>query len=107
MVSHAHAVCKDGLFIAIVSATVETDKPEEEIQPALDLIGPVLEMFIQVSDIHEPTNDPLEEALFITKSYDATSHFETSSKDVLAIYEKITGEQLDLNIQPEEDDDDY
>ena len=52
----------------------------------------VLEMFVSVSDIHEPTNDAGAESLFITKSYDATSHFESSSKDVLAIYEAITGE---------------
>jgi len=64
-------------------------------------------MFVSISDIHEPTNDAAAEALFITTSYDATSHFESSSKDVLRIYEQITGEQLDLNIQPSEDEDDY
>ena len=51
-----------------------------------------MEMFVSISDIHEPTNDAAAEALFITKSYDATSHFESSSKDVLRIYEQITGE---------------
>ena len=64
-------------------------------------------MFVSISDIHEPTNNPGAESLYITKSYDATSHFESSSKDVLAIYEQITGEKLDLNIQPSEDEDDY
>ena len=107
MVSAAHAVCANGLRIAIISTTVETADPEKEIQPAIDLLGGVLEMFISVNDIHEPTNDPTAEQLFITKSYDATSHFETSSKDVLAIYETITGEKLDLNIQPPEDDEEY
>jgi len=64
-------------------------------------------MFVSISDIHEPTNDDAAESLYITKSYDATSHFESSSKDVLRIYEQITGEKLDLNIQPSEDDEDY
>jgi Rab GDP dissociation inhibitor len=105
MVSHSHAVCADGLRIAIVSATAETNNPEAEIQPAMAFLGNVLEVFIQISDVHEPTNDAKAENLFVTKSYDATSHFETSSKDVLAIYEKITGETLDLNIQPDDDDD--
>ena len=105
MVSHAHAVCAEGLYIAIISTTVETNNPEAEIQPALDLLGPVLEKFVNVSDIHEPINDPVGENLYITKSYDATSHFQTSSLDVLAIYERITGEKLDLNIQPDPDDD--
>ena len=31
LVSYAHAVCFKGLYIAIVSTTVETDKPEDEI----------------------------------------------------------------------------
>lgn len=107
MVSHAHAVCAEGLYIVIISTDVETDDPVNEIQPALDLIGEKKEMFVQVSDIHEPINDPIAENLYITKSYDATSHFETSSKDVLAIYEKITGTKLDLNIQPDPNDDEY
>ena len=108
MVSSAHAVCAQGLRIVIVSTTVETENPEAEIQPALALLGGnIMEMFVSVSDLHEPTNNAGAESLFITKSYDATSHFESSSKDVLAIYEAITGEKLDLNIQPSEDDEDY
>jgi len=46
MVSSAHAVCAKGLYIAMVSTTVETANPEQEIVPALDLLGPVIEMFI-------------------------------------------------------------
>jgi len=64
-------------------------------------------MFVSVSDLKEPIHDAKAEQLFVTKSYDPTSHFETSSKDVLALYEQITGEVLDLNIQPSEDDEDY
>ena len=100
MVSSTHAVCAQGLKIAIISATVETNDPEAEIQPAVALLGGMLEMFVSVSDIQEPIHDAKGESLFITKSYDATSHFESSSKDVLALYEQITGEALDLNIQP-------
>lgn len=105
MVSSAHAVCSKNLYIAIVSTTVETKDPEKEIQPAIDLLGGCLEVFIQISDEEVPVNDPQAEGLWITSSYDATSHFETASEDVLALYEKMTGEKLDLNIQPSEDDD--
>ena len=107
MVSSAHAVCAQGLRIVIISTTVETENPEAELAPALALLGPVLEQFVKISDIHEPINNAAEESLYITKSYDATSHFQSSSIDVLAIYEAITGEVLDLNIQPSEDDEDY
>jgi len=78
MVSNAHAVCAKNLYIAIVSATVETASPQDEIKPALDLLGGFKEMFVQVSDLHEPTNDFAAENLHVTSSYDATSHFETS-----------------------------
>ena len=105
MVSHAHAVCAKDLYIAIVSATVETANPEQEIQPALALLGGVREMFVSVSELHEPTNNWEAENLHITKSYDATSHFETSDQEVLAIYERIVGEKLDLNIQPTDEED--
>lgn len=57
MVSSAHAVCAKGLFIAMISTTVETTNPELEIKPALELLGDVLEMFVQVSPLFEPTDD--------------------------------------------------
>jgi Rab GDP dissociation inhibitor len=104
MVSHAHAVCAKDLYIVIISATVETSEPENEIKPAIDLLGGVREMFVKVSTLEEPINDCQAERLFITKSYDATSHFETSDIDVLEIYEKIVNEKLDLNIQPTDDE---
>ena len=105
MVSHAHAVCAKDLYIAIVSATVETANPQAEIEPALALLGGVREMFVSVSELHEPTNNSTKENLHITRSYDATSHFETSDQEVLAIYERIVGEKLDLNIQPTDEED--
>ena len=45
MVSSAHAVCAKGLYIAMISTTVETENPKSEIKPALDVLGNVLEMF--------------------------------------------------------------
>jgi len=105
MVSNAHAVCAKDLYIAIVSCTVETANPLEEIKPALELLGPIREMFTSEKFIYEPVNDWAKENLHITRSYDATSHFETSDEEVLAIYERIVGEKFDLNVQP--DDEEY
>ena len=48
MVSDVHSVSKKGTYIAIISTTVETQNPEEEIKLAFDLIGPVKEKFIKV-----------------------------------------------------------
>ena len=46
----------------------------------------------------EPLTNGLEDGCFISKSYDATSHFETAANDVLSLYERLTGTQLDMNI---------
>lgn len=54
MVSSIQSVCVEGYYIATVSTSVETDSPEEEIQPALKLLGEILEMFISVTDTYEP-----------------------------------------------------
>jgi len=56
-VSSSHAVCAKGLYIAMISTTVETDKPELEIRPALDLLGNIQEMFVKIHTLYEPTDD--------------------------------------------------
>ena len=48
--------------------------------------------FDSVSDLLEPVSDGLKNHCFISKSYDATSHFETAANDVLSIYVRITGD---------------
>lgn len=35
--------------------------------------------------------------VFISRSYDATSHFETTCDDVLDLYEKVLGEKFDFS----------
>lgn len=48
MVSSTHNVCPKNIYIAIVSTIVETDKPELEIKPGLDLLGPIHDKYVQV-----------------------------------------------------------
>lgn len=76
MVSSAHAVCAKGLFIAMISTTVETENAENEIKPALELLGDILEMFVDVKPLYEPIDNSCSDNVFVTKSYDASSHFE-------------------------------
>lgn len=56
MISFAHNVAAQGKYIAIVSTTVETDDPEKEIKPALDLLEPIEQKFISISDQYAPTD---------------------------------------------------
>uniref|UniRef100_A0A0E0KBZ7 Guanosine nucleotide diphosphate dissociation inhibitor n=1 Tax=Oryza punctata TaxID=4537 RepID=A0A0E0KBZ7_ORYPU len=96
--SYAHNVAPKGKFIAFVSTEAETDKPEIELKPGIDLLGPVEETFFDIYDRYEPANTADEDNCFVTNSYDATTHFETTVKDVLALYSKITGKELDLSV---------
>jgi len=96
-VSYTHMVASKNFYLAIVSTTVETDKPEFELRPGLDLLGPIREQFFSVSDIYEPTDDGTGNQVFISKSYDATTHFETTCTDVLDIFRRATGEDFDFS----------
>lgn len=86
-----------GWFIGMVSTTVETDNPEAEIKVGLDLLGPVAQKFVCISDYFEPTDNGLESQVFISQSYDATTHFETTCLDVLDIFKRGTGEDFDFS----------
>jgi len=93
-VSTAHCVTSKGFYLAIVSTTVETSNPEEELLPGLKLLGPIEEKFIGVSDIMEPLENG-KGHVFISTSYDATTHFETTCKDVTNIFKSATGDDFD------------
>ena len=44
--------------------------------------------------------------VFISKSFDPTSHFENETEDVLRLYKLITGKDIDLTNLPEDNDND-
>jgi Rab GDP dissociation inhibitor len=98
-------VVPKGKFLAIVSTTVETSTPELELRPALDLLGNVETKFTSISDLYFPT-DAGQDGLFVSRSFDATSHFESVADDVLDMYKRITGTELDMSIPADLGDDD-
>lgn len=104
MVSYVHNIASKGKYIAVISTNVEGKDPEAEIAPALATLGAIDEKFFWVSDVYEPCNDPKKDGCFITSSYDATTHFQTMTREVLQYYEMLTGNKLDLNISAEPDD---
>ena len=68
--SYSHNVASKGKFIAFVWAQAESDNPEAELKPGIDLLGPVDELFFDTYDRYEPTNDPSSDNCFIsTVSY--------------------------------------
>jgi len=102
MSSYKHNIAAEGYYVAVCSARSETDDIKTELEPALKLLGKVEKQFMWSSDYYEPKNDPTKDGCYITTSYDATTHFETCTAEVLDIFQKITGEALDLDT-PESD----
>ncbi|GFY82824.1 RAB GDP dissociation inhibitor 2 [Actinidia rufa] len=96
--SYTHNVAPKGKFIAFVSTEAETDHPEIELKPGIDLLGPVEELFFDIYDRYEPVNEPSLDNCFISASYDATTHFESTVIDVLNMYTMITGKVVDLSV---------
>ena len=53
--------------------------------------------FVKVYDIFEPIDDGSESQVFVSKSYDATTHFETTCLNVLDMFKRITGTEFDFS----------
>lgn len=96
MVSSAHNVCPKGYYIAIVSTIAESNANHHlELQPGLERLGRIEEQFMGPPiPIYEPIEDGSKDNIFISKSYDASSHFETMTEDVRNLYKRTEGEPL-------------
>ncbi|KAL0088538.1 GDP dissociation inhibitor [Phycomyces blakesleeanus] len=95
-VSFAHMVCANNYYLAIVSTIVESDQPEQEISAGLNLLGPIVEKFVSVTPLQVPVEDGKKDQVFVSRSYDATSHFETVCEDVHDLWRRVTGDELVL-----------
>ena len=86
IVSSAHNVCPKGYYIAIVSTIAETSSNHHlELQPGFERLGKIEEKFMGPSiPLYEPLESGRNDNIFISKSYDATSHFETTTGEDLA-----------------------
>lgn len=51
---------------------------------------PLPHRFVSIDPLYTPTADGKQDNIFITKSYDATTHFETVAEDVADVWERIT-----------------
>jgi Rab GDP dissociation inhibitor len=96
VVSHAHSVSPKGRWIALVSTQVETNNPQAELQAGISLLGKTDEIFYNVRDLYEPLEDGRKDQVFISRSFDPETHFDKSCEDILDIYKRITGKDMDL-----------
>lgn len=54
-----------------------------------------------------PVPTKVNDGLFISNSFDATSHFENETENVLNLYKAMTGKDLDLENLPNDDDEQW
>lgn len=103
-VSAAHNVASKGHYLAIVSTIIETDAPHIELEPAFKLLGPRVDTLMGIAELYEPIEDGTKDHVYISKSYDASSHFESTTDDVRDIYFRITGKPLVVQKREREED---
>jgi len=94
-VSSFHQVATQGVFLCICSTVAETDKPVDELAPAFALLGEIAERFDSVSDVRGPA-DAKDDGQVVLSGLDETSHFESATDDIMSVYTRIYGKQLDL-----------
>ncbi|KAJ2808826.1 Rab GDP dissociation inhibitor alpha [Coemansia guatemalensis] len=104
--SSQQKICPAGFYVASISTIAETQgDPKEEIAAGIKLLGPIEQIFVSVSNVYEPVTDGTKDNVFISRSYDATSHFETVYDDVKDLYRRITGKDLVLQKRPKMEED--
>ena len=99
--SSTQKVCPANWYIALVSTIVETEEPEKELKPGLDLLGPVKHMGTSIQDVVEPCIKGSQDGMYCSASYDPTTHFETTIQEVLQLYEEILGHPIDFTKPPQ------
>lgn len=104
---HGLAVAPKGIYIAIASTLIEKGNPDEDVAPGLQIMGPILKRFTSVTSTYSPVEDGTKDKCFISSSFDGTSHFEKDVEDMLSLYKRVTGEDLDMNINADSVEGDY
>lgn len=106
-IGSAHAVSAQGVYIAIVSTKMEGNEPDKEVVPGLALLGHIMQRFTMVATTYEPVSDGSSDKCYISSSFDASSHFEGDVDDLLGLYKRVTGKDLDMNINADSVEADY
>jgi len=105
-----HKVAPQGRYVAFLSTTVETSVEGEsaqataarELAAGLQMLGSATRIFFDVTDLMKPAKDGTADKVFLSESFDATTHFETAITDVLAMYKRISGADLVLTDGPQQ-----
>lgn len=100
VLSDVHCVVPKGYYLAIVSTIIETETPHIELEPAFKLLGNRLDTLMGIAELYEPIEDGTTDSIYLSKSYDPSSHFESTTDDIKDIYFRVMGKPLVLKKRP-------
>ncbi|KAK8830888.1 hypothetical protein WA577_003589, partial [Blastocystis sp. JDR] len=87
-------ICPKGIYVAVIATTVETQKPEKELKPVLDVLGPVLERFDAVTTLYRVKKATKRQGIFIFTSPNASISLDGVADDIFEIADAITNPVL-------------
>lgn len=104
-------ICPAGQFIAVISATFDgahidiADKKAastacaRELKAANALFAPntILERFDWVTEQRGPIADTSAKGVFMTQSFDATTHFQSVMAEIFGVYKSVSGKDINID----------
>lgn len=110
VLSHDQKIAPKGYAVITISSKVEkqTEKEQKlELDIAKKLVpDKYLQDFFIYTDCYVACNDPRKDNIFITETMDATTHFQAATREVMTIYQLMTGQAVDLSAKAEDIDKD-
>ena len=97
---HSHHICASGRYVAAVSTVVETDHPEQEIEAALALLGPIHTKLVSSSPRLEANVSGDNDGIWVTSSCAASPNIDIDMVDVLKMWQHIHGREFSLTTKP-------
>lgn len=96
-----HRTTPKNMCLGFVSGLIYGSQQDNrlELVKGFDILNTagIKKIFYKEYDLMEPLPEAQAKNIFVSKSYDATSHFGTTVADAISLYERITGEKLDLD----------
>lgn len=99
ILSERECATPEGYKLAIISTVKETDNPENELFFVVNRLGNVVHKFIRVKEIFDCKNSL--ENIFITKTVDQSTHFESLYENVIELSQKLGIENVFKEINSE------
>lgn len=87
ILSDMENACPKGYKIAMISTVAETSNPEDEISRIISMLGDVQKIFVEKRCLYEPSSS--QDNIYISRSVDQSTHFESIYLDVLRLAKEL------------------